>query len=596
MRPQRLYKTDDGRYYFIIEGKRKYIRIPKNITEADLVKLNTKTIIKLFGKRVKPRKKRKPIPKLEKPIINGPLGAQLAISGVSNQPTASSKFVQQEKPITQIEELITQDKTRAESIRKFDKLVEQAGKSANELFSNALIVQGAKTLTKPTIADTTTDKVEISKGKTEKEADKNPPPKSEKIGGTDMETINELIEAAMIDTTQMKAFFDLEENQTLKPGTTKAYKAYLQRVINTYFKPGEKKSTLDLSEDQMKEIFKKYSKDNSFREQFQETLDELKVEAEGKEPYDSFNVPPSSNEARSTEASETTSSDDKPIKKNTKPPPLESVPQKTLPPITTKKELDERKRKGATGLMPSLKNKPLTTEQKLASTPSFSGTSPLPSNSVYQQAKADYYASLTPEERAKQEAKDQMGFGNDGLYNDQIAKIIRKRVGRIIPVIPSDRVHELLAYVKKGDKKFGAVINTNPSTSDGSGNDGYRPGHWRAIFIDNEDDFPSVEYFDPLAEGAPEKSLADIMKKLCKKINPEHLCLYKQNNLRRQAKEKSTCGWHVLQFLDDRYNRVPWSEATGYDHYMENLPISVDDSIDGEKEVMKYIKKYKVYL
>ena len=281
----------------------------------------------------------------------------------------------------------------------------------------------------------------------------------------------------------------------------------------------------------------------------------------------------------------------------------------------SKKRLKKYLRTGE-GTLASEGVKPKSTEQKLAETPSFSAstggiTEPaaLPKTeittkgppagampvSLYETAKAEYLSTLSPEEQAKQA----MGFGedgDDGLYNDELALLIRKRVGQIVPVLPSDKVNQLLGYVVKGDKKFAAVINTNPSQSDGSGMDGYRPGHWRAIFIDNRDDYPSCEYFDPLAEGPPEKALVNVMKKICRIMNPEKMCLYKQSNIRRQAKEKSTCGWHVAQFIDDRWNGESWAEASGYNHYMQSQKEAVDDSTHGEKEVSKYIKKYNRYI
>lgn len=545
MRPQRLYKTDKGKYYFIIDGIRKYIRIPKGMTESELMKLNTKTILKLYGKRKKPRKKRKLPPKLEKPIINGPLGQQLSISGVSNQPTASTRFVQQEKPIVQIEEIITASKTAETARKAYNKLVELAGKSVDELFKGTQLIENSKTIAKPIQADTTTDNIDII--------------------DTPIE-IEEVIKRSVSDVNEMDSLW---KNPSLVDRMTetklRSYKAFLNRAINS----------TEPDEDVKKKLYQKFSENKELINEFEKTY---KKWMETNPEIDETSPTPNPYET---------------------PPPKKPTYSKP-----SRGNYEAYLKQNTSGLMPSNRAKPKTTAQKLQETPSYSGStqgtdkpaSPMPV-SVYEQAKAEYYANLSPEERAREEAKAQMGFGvDDGLYNDEIAKIIRKRVGKIIPVIPSDKVNELLGYVSKGDKKFGAVINTNPSTSDGSGNDGFRPGHWRAIFIDNEDDYGSCEYFDPLAEGPPEKALVDVMKKLCKKINPENLCLYKQNNLRRQAKEKSTCGWHVLQFLDDRYNGVPWSEATGYDNYMKNLPQPADDSQDGEKEVSKYIKKYKVYL
>lgn len=188
------------------------------------------------------------------------------------------------------------------------------------------------------------------------------------------------------------------------------------------------------------------------------------------------------------------------------------------------------------------------------------------------------------------------GYDGDGLYNDEIEKIAKKRIKDYVPVIASDQLNELPKYVGRGDKRFGFVINTNPSTSDGSGNDSYPPGHWTAVFINNEDDYPSIEYFDPLAQGKMPEDLIKMCRRIAVKMNPEVMFKYKQNMLRRQSKMTSNCGFHAVKYLDDRYNGVPWSEATGYSDYMDKLNEVKDDSLDGEKDIMKYIKKYESYI
>jgi hypothetical protein len=188
------------------------------------------------------------------------------------------------------------------------------------------------------------------------------------------------------------------------------------------------------------------------------------------------------------------------------------------------------------------------------------------------------------------------GKGGDGLYNDEIEKIVKKRIKNYVPVIASDEINELPRYVARGDKRFGFVINTNPSTSDGSGNDGYRTGHWRAVYINNEDDYPTVEYFDPLAEGKMPPELIQMTRKIAMKMNPEMMFKYKQNMLRRQSKLTSSCGHHSIKFLDDRFNGVPYADATGYTDYMEQHSSAPDDSHDGEKDISKYIKKYESYI
>lgn len=188
------------------------------------------------------------------------------------------------------------------------------------------------------------------------------------------------------------------------------------------------------------------------------------------------------------------------------------------------------------------------------------------------------------------------GDDGDGLYNDEIEKIAKKRIKDYVPVIASDQLNELPKYVGRGDKRFGFVINTNPSTSDGTGNDSYPPGHWTAVFINNEDDYPSIEYFDPLAQGKMPEDLIKMCRRIAVKMNPEVMFKYKQNMLRRQSKMTSNCGFHAVKYLDDRFNGVPYSEATGYDDYMESLNSTPDGSRDGEKEIASYIKKYESYI
>jgi hypothetical protein len=46
--------------------------------------------------------------------------------------------------------------------------------------------------------------------------------------------------------------------------------------------------------------------------------------------------------------------------------------------------------------------------------------------------------------------------------------------------------------------------------------------------------------------------------------------------------------------LEDRYNGVPFSVASGYDNYIEkHMP---DHSADGEKDLKQKIKKYNSFI
>jgi hypothetical protein len=181
----------------------------------------------------------------------------------------------------------------------------------------------------------------------------------------------------------------------------------------------------------------------------------------------------------------------------------------------------------------------------------------------------------------------------DGLYNDEIEKILKAKLKDFIPVVASDEVNDLMRYVKPGMKRFGFIINTSDSTSDGSGSDGKPVGHWYSCYINNEDDFPSIEIFDPLV-NEPSPTLISGLRKIAKVMNPENMFKLKINYLQRQSKNMGTCGYHAIKFLDDRFNGVSFSEASGYDNYIEkNKP---DHSVDGENDLKNKIKKYNMYL
>lgn len=184
---------------------------------------------------------------------------------------------------------------------------------------------------------------------------------------------------------------------------------------------------------------------------------------------------------------------------------------------------------------------------------------------------------------------------DDGLYNDEIEEIMKKRIKNYVPVVPQDKVHTLLQYVNPNDKYFTAVVNTEPSHSSGR--------HWRCIFIDNRDDFQSAEYFDPLAETSkPESPLLEVMRTIAKKMNPEKYFKFKFNKLQRQSNNSSNCGFHVMQFIEDRVNGDDFETASGWKSYMKRKQQGkgIPDDIDGEKNVKPYQemieKKFSSYL
>ena len=173
------------------------------------------------------------------------------------------------------------------------------------------------------------------------------------------------------------------------------------------------------------------------------------------------------------------------------------------------------------------------------------------------------------------------GNGNepDGLYNDEIEKIA-DNLGIEIPVIASDQIYKIVDMVNSSTKQFGFVINTDSSKGPGQ--------HWRSVFIDNDEERPSIEYFDPLGDG-PEPKLIEDMKDIIDKLGNEKYFLFKENMVKRQSDDTETCGYFAVKFLEDRYNDVPFVEATGFKK-------CIDQSGEGEKEIMKSVKKYDSFL
>ena len=553
VRPRRLYKDSKGRYFYIVNNQQKFVKVPKDMAEKDVVKISLKTLENLINKRRVKRKKKRPAYKFEQPVVTG-------------APTAAgpSKLVVEGRKIPQIEDIVKNTKQKkaeqlAENVESFFDAL--ANKKTGLLSGTKLITQGERGVSQEKVADElpSAEKEDGSLDKLE--------PKLKKIA-------KKIIKLADSGKGWDKVYGKGMNFESA------AYGDFVNQALKLF----------DVNEDERKQIVSTLKGNEKLKDNWADTFDILLQKGPP--------APSLPTESKSS-APETPKEPTAPIPPAEPKPPAKPAAEQIR---NIKKAI--RKPKDTSGLMPSLRTPAKTTEQKLAETPSFSATAP--SGTTAPAAPLSTSTSPMPEsivekirkEIAEEEqARGLMGLGEEGddaLYNDEIAKIIEKRVGRVVPVIPSDKVKYLKDYVKRGQKNFAAVINTADSSSDGTGLNGNSLGHWTGVFINNEDDFPSIEYFDALV-SSPKKELVVELKKIAKKMNPERMFLYKENRLQRQAKEASTCGWHVAQFIDDRLNGVPFSEATGYDDFINRIG-EVDDSAEGEKDIRKYIKKYKVYI
>ena len=88
MRPKRVYKQGE-KYYYIINGKRKYIKMPKKLSDKQVININIKTGDN-SGRKIKKRKRRKTM-KYTKKLI--PDMTERATSAVINYPQQNVQFL-----------------------------------------------------------------------------------------------------------------------------------------------------------------------------------------------------------------------------------------------------------------------------------------------------------------------------------------------------------------------------------------------------------------------------------------------------------------------------------------------------------------------
>ena len=629
-RPRRLYTTENGKFYYLVDGKKKFVKAPTGVSEKQLAQINIRNIVNApTRKRVKRRRKK------IQPAFGAKVGNVLQKSDTGGLPLYFFK------PSKQIPTL--QDQAEASADTTIDKLA----KSILKLLPASSRIE--PTITRPRPPPPPAALPPAISG-TSSSSSISGPSSSSSISGPSSagyaafsNLLENLIENAVND---VETFDNIWKNSSggfdISPNR-QTYATFLKRVVDNMEINGEK-----LDEDDRKVVFIKYKNNKDFEKSYNETFGKW---------VESLPTPSPTVSTRSTLSDSTVStvmSPSPPISATPPalpprlpameppalpprlPPPLPAKEPRVRPPplfkksdiitSTTKPEPVESQNLKGVVPEPRTTNNPLPItlertykedplETMIESKKDFQLPKPTAGfdealgKAVNAASKLEEALRIgrepfrptgteSKEDERKGESKDDQGGAGsgDGLYNDEIEKIVKKRIKNYVPVIASDEINQLPRYVGRGDKRFGFIINTNPSKSDGSGNDGYRTGHWRAVYINNEDDYPTIEYFDPLSEGKMPKELVSICRKIAMKMNPEMMFKYKQNMLQRQSNLTSNCGHHSIKFLDDRYNGVPWSEATGYTDYMERLNSPPDDSHDGEKDISKYIKKYESYI
>jgi hypothetical protein len=506
-RPRRLYINSKGKYYYIIDSKKKFIKVPQGMSQQQIQNINIKNIIPGPAKRLK-RRTKKIVPVYSKKIAKG---EEMEKSVIKTETGGLPTYIfTPQKKFLSLGDLSTKSDDTST-----DKLI--------NLLKGAIpvIAEGAKKLALPA------------------------PEQKFMLGDADKEFINDMIEGKLIESEP--AVIELIRRET----KSKASKSDVQKE----------------------------------NERIRKEIEDRKASRTGT-PFTSAPATPLREEEEEGKMPESFSQPSKSV-------PVEE-PSKSVP-VPSKSKSEYKK----LFLTQSRLENALGREWVLETFPGGFSSTTLQATGFRKIAKKlGIKADIDNKNKQDliiliKEDLTQKGFGDngdDGLYNDQIEKIMKKRIKNFVPVVASDKVNDLLQYVNKGDKFFSAVINTEPSESFGR--------HWRCIVIDNRDDYPSAEYFDSLAENAkPDDALLSVMRKICKRMNPEKYFKFKYNMLRRQSFNTSNCSYHVMKFIEDRHNGVPFENASGWSDYMKrqkgNGYEAIDDSQDGEVDLEKYQNKIK---
>jgi hypothetical protein len=140
-----------------------------------------------------------------------------------------------------------------------------------------------------------------------------------------------------------------------------------------------------------------------------------------------------------------------------------------------------------------------------------------------------------------------------GLFDDQINDML-SGYPEYVGCISRDEIAKLDV---PDSGRFGFVYNTVPSD---------RPtkyeGHWRAIYIDLDND-KEIDHYDSYGDPA-ELDIQESIKKLLEQFNLPYYLKWKDNRITEQRSNSSTCGYFATMFLMDRFAGKPFVDATGY--------------------------------
>lgn len=149
----------------------------------------------------------------------------------------------------------------------------------------------------------------------------------------------------------------------------------------------------------------------------------------------------------------------------------------------------------------------------------------------------------------------------EGLSEVDINRVMNKykKKGWITTIAADEIPTKILPKVKK-NHSLGFIMNTAKRSA--------RKGvHWVAVYISIKD--ASVEYFDSFGE-LPSKLTTQGLKQIMQKLDLPVLYKFKINRVQHQANSSDECGYFAMKFLMDRFKKVPFTKASGFDDRIQN--------------------------
>ena len=174
---------------------------------------------------------------------------------------------------------------------------------------------------------------------------------------------------------------------------------------------------------------------------------------------------------------------------------------------------------------------------------------------------------IVRERRAEQERRRGKGKILKALWNDQIEEFFEDEP-RFTGTYAIDEIKDIPKKIPQG-----FIINT-AKAADKEGL------HWQAVYISPD----SVEFYDSYGDE-PDNLLVKQLKEVIHSWKLPILLKFKVNKVAGQKDTTDTCGFFAMRFLDERFNGVPFEQATRFKR-PDNYDVEHEEE-QGEKTIKR---------